>query len=311
MNKTKQLTIYFLKGLPASGKSTWAKQKIEEDASKGIMTKRVNKDDLRAMIDNSKHSKEREKFILELRDSIVYESLEHGHNVVVDDTNFSPKHLERIINLSSKFEKDSLVKVDIVEKFFPISLMEAIERDSKRGDRSVGKKVIYRMWKENIVPISQEIIELLTPHWDWESKEELKKEVILVDIDGTLALKGDRSPYDMTKVMEDSVNEPVAWAVRNFMKDDSVKVVFFSARDFVAYEDTKKWLQNNNLWKDSSELYLRDSGDNRKDSIVKSEMLERYIFPRRVKFIIDDREQVVDMWRSLGYTVFHVDWGMF
>lgn len=311
MNTNKTLTIYFLKGLPASGKSTWAKQKVEEDASKGITTKRVNKDDLRDMIDNSKHSKEREKFILELRDSIIYESLEHGYNVIVDDTNFSPKHLERIINLSSKFEKEYLVKVNIVEKFFPILLMEAIERDSKRGDRSVGKKVIYRMWKDHIVPKTQESIELLTPHWDWESKEEFKKEVILVDIDGTLALKENRSPYDMTKVLEDTANEPVAWAVRNFMRDDSVQVVFFSARDSSAYNDTKTWLQNNNLWKESSELYLRDSGDNRKDSIVKSEMLDQYIFPRKVKFIIDDREQVVDMWRSLGYTVFHVDWGMF
>ena len=48
------------KGLPASGKSTWAK--LEVARSKG-KTKRINKDDLRDMIDAGTWSKENEKNI--------------------------------------------------------------------------------------------------------------------------------------------------------------------------------------------------------------------------------------------------------
>ena len=47
------LTVTLTKGLPGSGKSTWAKQIIDENPS---FFKRINKDDLRAMLDNGKFS---------------------------------------------------------------------------------------------------------------------------------------------------------------------------------------------------------------------------------------------------------------
>ena len=52
--KKQQLII--TKGLPASGKSTWARQKVKE--SNGTL-KRINKDDIRAMVEDSKWSPER------------------------------------------------------------------------------------------------------------------------------------------------------------------------------------------------------------------------------------------------------------
>lgn len=48
--------VIVLKGLPASGKSTWAKNLVLKDST----YKRINKDDLRAMLDASKFSKENE-----------------------------------------------------------------------------------------------------------------------------------------------------------------------------------------------------------------------------------------------------------
>ena len=74
--------LLMLKGLPSSGKSTFCK-KIN---SKGV--ERVNKDELRAMIDDSKHSKSNEKEIIEARDLIIIHFLDNNYNVVVDDTNF-------------------------------------------------------------------------------------------------------------------------------------------------------------------------------------------------------------------------------
>ncbi|MFN5657022.1 MAG: AAA family ATPase, partial [Pseudanabaena sp.] len=57
------LTVYFTIGLPASGKSTWAKEKVNKSPN---IIKRVNKDELRAMLDNSYFSKGNEKFVLDI-----------------------------------------------------------------------------------------------------------------------------------------------------------------------------------------------------------------------------------------------------
>lgn len=48
---------------------------------------------------------------------------------------------------------------------------------------------------------------------------------------------------------------------------------------------------------------MRKDGDFRKDSIVKEEIYREWIEPfHEVLFCIDDRKQVVDMWRSIGLT---------
>ena len=87
------LKMIMTKGLPASGKSTWAKKMI--DNNPGVY-KRANKDDLRMMLDNSKWSKSNEKFVLQIRDEIILQSLVNGKHVIVDDSNFAPIHLERM-----------------------------------------------------------------------------------------------------------------------------------------------------------------------------------------------------------------------
>ncbi|MGB7485795.1 MAG: AAA family ATPase, partial [Phormidesmis sp.] len=59
-------------GLPASGKSTWAKALITKEAGRWV---RVNKDLLREMCHNSLHSKSNEKFIVRLRNLIILEAI--------------------------------------------------------------------------------------------------------------------------------------------------------------------------------------------------------------------------------------------
>jgi hypothetical protein len=65
------------------------------------------------------------------------------------------------------------------------------------------------------------------------------------------------------------------------------------------------WLRKHDLPVDL--LYMRNGGDTRSDSVVKLEMYERRISPYYdVRYVIDDRQQVVDMWRSLGLPVLQV-----
>jgi len=317
----KKQIVYFLKGLPASGKSTWAKEKIEEDRHKGIITKRINKDDLRSMLDNSVHSKERENFVLSVRDEILYESLREGYNVIIDDTNFHSKHLLRITKMVEAFvescevDSNKKVSVEIVEKFFDTSLSECIERDSKRSN-PVGRKVIMDMYNRHLksTVLAEVQFDPNLPN------------CIIVDVDGTLALHGNRrSPFEYWKAMEDRVNKPIATLIRilaSFEENHNspLKVIIMTGRENLkrelSFEDhpltpktveqlTDDWLFKNNI--DFDDILIRAEGDQRSDYIIKKELYEENIKGKyNVLYVIDDRRQVIDMWRELGLTVLDV-----
>lgn len=282
MNKNKLLV---LKGLPASGKSTEAFRLVKEEGYK-----RVNKDDLRAMIDGGKWSKQKEEEIRFAEYSLVRGMLQMGHNVVVDDTNFAwEKVWETIANDE---------KADFEIKFFDVPVMECIERDSKRGDKSVGAEVIMRMYNQYLkpkpVPYNKDL-----------------PQAFIFDIDGTLAHMKGRSPYEWNKVDEDAVNEPIA-NIFDALKqsEEGYKMLVVSGRDGVCKQETIDWLHENNITYDF--IFMRAEGDSRKDTIIKQEIYENNIKDKyNVVAVFDDRNSVVDMWRSLGLTCCQVDYGFF
>jgi len=117
-----------------------------------------------------------------------------------------------------------------------------------------------------------------------------------------VALKGDRSPYDETRVDEDRPNWPVIHTVCSLWRD-GYRVIFVSGRTEACREATERWLaQNVRVHYDA--LFMRKEGDMRKDAVVKAEIFDREIRHKyRVLHVLDDRNQVVDMWRSMGLTV--------
>ena len=92
-----------MRGLPGSGKSTYAKQLVTESPN---MYKRINRDDLRAMFDNGYWSKGNEKFVKQVRDILIIKGLEEGKHVIVDDTNLSTTNETRIRQLVQQFNKE-------------------------------------------------------------------------------------------------------------------------------------------------------------------------------------------------------------
>lgn len=133
---------------------------------------------------------------------------------------------------------------------------------------------------------------------------------IMVDVDGTVALRGDRSPYDETRVSKDTPNHPVL-AVTRAMYLDGHAVIFCSGRTEACREQTTAWLVKHFGWPFAA-LHMRSVGDQRKDSVVKRELYERHIRDAYdVTCVLDDRNQVVDMWRSIGLTVLQVAPGDF
>ncbi len=288
-------TVLILKGLPASGKSTYAKELV--DKYKGANWKRINKDDLRAMLDNSNWSKYNEKFILKVRDHLIEQALLSGYNIVVDDTNLSPKHYKTIKDIVLKLNTYHSTDIEIDTKLFDTPVEECIQRDLKRPV-SVGEKVIRDMYNKYLRPDPEEIKYLSS-----------LPDAIICDIDGTLAIMKNRGPFDWDKVDQDDYKV----SVRNILLSiqDSHKIIIFSGRDSICYEKTEDWLMCTGIPFDK--LYMRPKGDMRKDSIVKKEMFDLYVRGKyNIDFVLDDRNQVVDMWRNeLGLTCLQVAEGDF
>lgn len=278
------LTVTLTKGLPGSGKSTWAKKQVDESPNS---IKRINKDDLRSMLDNGNWSQSSEKFIIKVRDLIILEALNNGKHVIVDDTNLSDKHEAHIKELVR-----GLAVVQI-QDFTHVPLDVCIKNDLNRS-ASVGEKVIKAMHKQ-----------FLSKKETYNDSKELPK-AILVDIDGTLAKMDGRSPFDWSKVKEDKVNEPIKRIVSLY----DGKVIIFSGRDGSCKKETIEWLDENGIKYDA--VHMRSPNDNRKDSIIKREMFEQHIRNKyHIEFVLDDRDQVVDMWRDMGLTCLQVDYGDF
>jgi hypothetical protein len=130
---------------------------------------------------------------------------------------------------------------------------------------------------------------------------------IICDIDGTIAIRGDRGPYDMTRVSEDTVNHVVAMVVKMFHMCD-MKVIFASGRDETARHDTMEFLERAIMTPDF-QLLMRETGDQRPDEIVKKEMLDKIRAFYNIIIVFDDRQKVVNMWRANGLTCFQVNAG--
>lgn len=274
--------LYMTKGLPGAGKTTVALRMVSTDG-----VKRVNKDDLRSMIDNSRWSKSNEQFIISVRNEIVATSLLGGSSIVVDDTNLDPKHETDLRNLANLYKADFQI-IDCTD----IPVEECVTRDAKRV-KPVGFKVIMDMYNRYLKPASA-----IAPF------DPALPDCIIVDIDGTVAIKHpDRGYYDWNKVQFDTPRWPVIRVVEAFARISSTQVIFVSGRDGSCYGQTSGWLSQHMTKACDWKLLMRVAGDNRRDSIVKREIYEQQIKDEfNVVAIFDDRPQVIrECWQDLGF----------
>lgn len=294
-------TIVVCKGIPASGKTTWAIEQLMRYPGK---YKRANRDNLRAMLDGDRHDWDNEKFVVALRDSIIEKALIEGFDVIVDDTNLKNTVWTEICNIAR-----NIGNVRVMEKYFPVDLKEALKRNSER-ERKVPEEVIENFFKKYISYKTVEVRDEFFPQVfeEYSLLDPNKDTVVLVDIDGTVAHHWNRSPYDMSKVLDDKPNVPICDLVKIISK--SLPIIFVSGREDCARADTELWLTDQGIT--YSGIYMRPTGDGRKDVIIKREIYERDIAPKyNVKFVLDDRQQTVDGWRSLGLCCLQVAPGKF
>lgn len=136
------------------------------------------------------------------------------------------------------------------------------------------------------------------------------EKIILCDIDGTIALRGDRAPHDHDSSMEDAVNWPVVKLCHALFP--TFPIMLMSGREEKYRGVTEYWLGTHNIFPHRIGLIMRALKDNRPDEVVKRELYEQHIKDRyAVAAMFDDRNKVVKMWRELGLLCLQVAEGDF
>ena len=139
----KKQKVIMLKGLPASGKTAWAKQFVSENPN----FIRVNKDDIRKMFG---YARDKENLVVATSKLIIREALDSNYSIIVDDTNFNPVH-ENWIKTTIEFLNSALYSIDFEVKTFDTPVIECMDRDDKRIEGRVGRKVIMDMYQKYLM----------------------------------------------------------------------------------------------------------------------------------------------------------------
>ena len=134
--------LIITRGLPASGKSTWAKQWVLEDPEHRV---RINQDDIRLML-GKYWVPSREKLVQHIQEEALIEALLRGYDIVIDNTNLNEKVLDNYRVLVTAYGDHAIEYKD----FFDTPLSVCIERDKNR-DLQVTEKVsrsFYNNYKD-------------------------------------------------------------------------------------------------------------------------------------------------------------------
>ena len=141
--------LIILQGIQGSGKTTWAKNWVNEDSEHRV---RFNRDDVLNMLDKY-WVPNRESFINTIYESFLNQAMLEGYDIVLDDMNFNQKTLTEIKETVEEFNKwISLSPVDLhydikYQTFFDTSLEECIARDAER-ENPIGEEVIRNIYNK-------------------------------------------------------------------------------------------------------------------------------------------------------------------
>ena len=306
-----KLDVILTMGIPASGKTTWAKNQ------EGYVL--VNRDDLRMSMFGklSGLSNKEEKLVTETQIRMVNAAMGFRKNVIIHDTNlnFKTQYMwAKIVQLKSTHQ--------LSFKMFDIDLQEALKRNSSR-EKYVPDAIIVNMYKKYVAkgfPINPNISVDKTDEDTYVATglvmdDQYQPNISLTpayvfDIDGTLAENtSGRSWYEYSEVYKDTVHTEVL-RVLNALRAQGNQIIIVSGRKDDCIKETTKWLKDNHIHYD--QLYMRKWTDNRPDDITKMEIFNTYIKDSYyIKGWFDDRASVSRVVFERGIPLFrvgHPDW---
>lgn len=297
--------VIVLRGLPASGKTTYAKTLVASAAPGAVA--RINNDDLVASMFPAAPGV-RVDGIAEMLHWLRLDLLRRFianpdiRTVVIDNTNLSTKTVREL-----EFESvEAGASFVVDDRFLTVPVEECLRRDRERPN-PVGDPVILKMAKQaaklkpwtytarHFAPVVQDLT--LPP-------------VTVFDMDGTLAHKHpDRNWYEDHLAHLDYTNTPVVeYARMKIAAGDEIVIV--SGRSEGHREATENWVGTHVGL--GIPIFMRPAGDVRRDSIVKYELIHEHVLPNwHITNWVDDRNQVVNMVRAIGIPCWQVAPGEF
>lgn len=279
--------LYITRGISCSGKTTWATNKVKEDLNLfKVNTVDINRDNIRfnhvspgSNWRTYKMNQTNENLVTEYAQSFAESAALAGSNIILSDTNLNPKYLKPWIQFASDYDY-TIKYVD-----FDVTIEEAWKRDTLRAN-GVGHSIIYQQAKR--------INKKYKPNSKLPS-------AIIVDIDGTIADKGTRSPFNWMAVDKDTPRNVIITMVKAVAKEHNATILFTSGRDSVCRDLTLDWIEKHiGIDKKDINLFMRPENDFRKDTEVKEEIFWRDLEPNyNIISAFDDRPCIVRLWNLL------------
>lgn len=311
-------TLILTRGIPGSGKTTWAKKLVAERPD----VVRVNRDNLRMEMFGEyffakKERDAKESAVTVEQHARVRAALAAGHDVVVDDTNVNPAVVNAWHSLAKEFDGDVQLKF----QDFNVDPQECIRRDAARrasGDRGVGPSVIDMFTKRfldsngRLRPVSPSLLEPIRK----PPAVEDRPNAVIFDMDGTLCdvrpvrhhVRGkERGKRNFHAFHTESEFCPPNVHVLEMAKDvrkAGLSVVIVTARDDRYRPLTERWLAKHGV--DYDYLVTRPNGDSRPDYEVKRDIFADVSKHYRVVHAVDDNPNVLRLWKEVGVQVTEV-----
>lgn len=135
--------IIICRGIPASGKSTWAKQWVLEDPEHRV---RINRDDIRNML-GKYWVPSREELVSCINHTIIIKAIISNYDIIIDNTNLNFNDILYLEEILLIFNMKCTIEY---KDFFDVPLSVCIERDKKRTN-PIGEEVIrgfYNRYKD-------------------------------------------------------------------------------------------------------------------------------------------------------------------
>lgn len=282
-------------GIPASGKSTWAREFSEEEGednwyiSERDFIRRLYFTDGTHNLNNYKFTKAKEVLVTQYQDERIVKFLSKGLSIIVADTNLNIQTRTRLEKIAEQFN------IEVEYKVFYTPLAECVKRNAKRTE-TAPERVLIEMDRKLREYLNKPV---------YSFKKGLPN-CIIVDVDGTLANNdGIRSPFEWSKVELDRPIKHTIRLIQSWAYMYKGEIIIFSGRDKVCYEDTAKWLIKNQV--PFTSLYMRPEGNSQCDTIIKEKLFTDHIYNKyNVDFVMDDRKKVCMMWESIGLNVVNV-----
>lgn len=306
------MKVQFLVGISGSGKSTYVK-KILQNSDEKIAV--ISRDSIRERYNLFGHKYELEKIVSEVFNKELLLALEIGvDKIIIDNLNLKPKYVREV---KKTIEENTNKEIDFSMEVFDVDFKTCVERNSKREIQRMvpteamkKQKSLFDMNLKKVEDVLKEPRSKIKDVYDLVEQDKTLRKAYIFDVDGTLALNNGKRKFFEWKYV--GLDEPIEEVIQmaRILRSNGYSIIVMSGRDSVCMEETKEWLEKYDVPFD--EIFMRPEGSNDRDSKIKYDLYNENIKDKfYIEGVFDDRDQVVKMWRSIGFRVYQVNYGNF